>query len=168
MTLISVGEVLAETPIVQPKSIWTKCPFCGDEVTRLRPCVYYTETTQVGYICVECAESVKGLTYMAINYPIPGAQVTRELMPLYKKLATKYINEHSYKALVDYGDWGFMVWPRGGKMFALEKGKTPDQEKVYDNTFQVWFALQKHFRDGKTEDTPIIPRKSERRSKWSV
>jgi hypothetical protein len=130
--------------------VWVKCPFCRDEVSKLRPCTYWHDAKDIKTnVCVECAESVKGLKYLQLQYPTPSVDVRFELLPVYKSpLDPRYINERSYKAKVFLGDWSFTVWPKSSRLSVLEDKKTPDFEKSYDNTFQVWFALKEIFEKG--------------------
>lgn len=151
---MNAAELVGSLDLVANKIRWVKCPFCDDEVTALRPCVYWQNgREQKSHVCVECAESVKGLTYLAGTYPIPGVDVVPSLMPVYEKLPRRYVTERSYKATVTYGnDWGFMVWPQGTSLIVLESRKTPDQKKDYNNTFQVWFAIKQAFEQGRKEE----------------
>lgn len=159
MTLVNVADGLKSLKVLEAKTNWIKCPFCDDEVTRLRPCGYWVPVETVSHVCVECAESVKGLPYLAMRYPIPGVDVAMSLMPVYEKLPKRFISERSYKARVFYQDWGFMVWPDGSHLYVLEDRKAPDQKKSYDNTFQVWFALKKQFETGREEVETLPSRK---------
>lgn len=156
MTLVSAGDLVKNLALLEKKITWIKCPLCSDEVNRLRPCTFWAPVKSTSNVCVECAETVKGLTFLAGKYPIPGIDVETSLLPLYQKMPQKYRSERSYKARVFIGDWGFMVWPESTSLSVLEDRKSPDQKKQYDNTHQVWFALKKQFEEGKKEEE-VLP-----------
>lgn len=152
MTLIPVGDGLKSLKVLEQRIRWIKCPLCDDEVNRLRPCKFWAPIETSSNVCIECAETVKGLTYLAATYPIPGVDVERSLLPPYDRLPEKYFSERSYKARVSLGGWGFVVWPETSRLSVLEDRKTPDQKKQYDNCYQVWFALKKQFDHGAVDD----------------
>lgn len=161
MNLTSGVDIIKSLKSQESTINWVQCPFCDEEFTKLRPCNYWQNGKDVqSFICIECAETVKGLTYLAFQYPIPGVDVRREILPLYKPpLDQKYLSERSYKAVVSYGDWSFMVWPRSSRLSVLENKKSPDEERNYDNCYQVWFALKSTFEKGR-EDLEI------KKGKW--
>jgi len=152
MTLISAVDLMEPFLKLENSIQWIKCPFCDDEVSKLRPCVFWNPTEQKSYICVECAETVKGLTYIAASYPHSGIDVKSELIPIYEKVHPKYITENSYRAYVVYGDLSFMVWKDGTSLAVLEKRQSPDMKKNYNNTYQVWFAIKNEIEKGQTTE----------------
>lgn len=169
MSLTSAGDLLKGLGVLEGKLRFVKCPFCDDEVTKLRPCEYWQgEEQRRSFVCIECAETVKGLTYLAGQYPIPGVDVIAVLHPVYKKLDTKFVTEHSYMAHVTYGNWTYMVWRKGNRLAVLEKNDSPENQKDYDNTFQVWFAIKSNFEKSPDKEEVFFNRKSERRKNWVI
>lgn len=153
MSLISETDPLKVLNLLETSIKWVKCPFCDDEVSRLRPCRYWREGREVcDLVCLECAESAKGFLYLAGKFPLEGVDVSLELMPIYKKMDPKYTSEKSFKAKIFYGEWIFWAYPRTSRMVILEDRKTPDLEKTYENTFQAWFAIKNIFENGKVEE----------------
>lgn len=149
--LKSAAELMEPFLTLESRIPWVKCPFCDDEVSKLRPCLYWNPGEQKSNVCVECAETAKGLTYIAASYPAFGIDVRPELMPMYQRLHPKYITESSYKAYVTYGDLSFMVWKEGTSLAVLEERESPDLKKNYNNTFQVWFAIKNIIEKGSTK-----------------
>lgn len=169
MTLTSAGNYVRNLAVLEEKTRWVRCPFCDDEVTKLKPCTYWDPKQVTSHVCFECGESVKGLTYMAGQFPILGVDVIRELRPAYRNLPAGYQEtERAWQAQVVYGEWSFLVWPEASRLFVLEGMKPPDTKKSYDNTFQVWFAIKKQFEEGRKEELTIHKRGGDRRSGWKV
>jgi len=166
MTLISTAELINGLDLLHSKIVWIKCPFCDDEVTKLRPCGYWRDNGQQvqSSVCVECAETVKGLTFMAGFYPIPGVDVSVDTPEYISKIGLMGL-ERSNIAKVFYGAMVFRVEPKGPRLSVLRQGGSPDQEKTYDNTHQVWFALKNEFEKG---DEIEKETKQVKKGSWAV
>ena len=162
MTLLNADAMMRGLNLLEERIKWVACPQCSEEVSKLRPCVYWEKGAQcLGSVCLECAESVKGLTFLAQKFPAPGVDLTFELLPVASRMGTKYITEKSYRAKVAYGNWFFWVYAKGQHLATLEDRKSPDQEKLYDNTFQVWMALKTKFEKGDAGDELLpLPKKT--------
>ncbi len=150
MTLISIGDIYRDMGLLEDKIQWIVCPFCADEVSKLRPCNYWNDLGKEvkTHICVECAESVKGLFYLAQKVIIPGVEVAITTPDYISKLKFKFTLPKNDIAKVSYGSMSYRVSVKGSRLAVLRDGKSADQEKSYDNTFQVWFSLKSQLEKG--------------------
>lgn len=154
MTLVSAGSLIDSLEILEQRITWIQCPLCEDEVNRLRPCQYWNKTgrSQISHICVECAESVKGLTYLAAKYNLPGVDVSVRVPVYIANLRLEGTLERANTAQIIYGGIVFNAASKASRIGVLRAGQAPDQEKIYDNTYQAWFATTKILENGEAAD----------------
>lgn len=154
MTLINAAELMNGLGLLEQKIQWVMCPFCDDEVSKLRPCHYWDRQSRpvVSHVCVECAETVKGLTFLAAKYEVSGVDV-EIITPLYiQKLNADDMLARSKTAKITYGGIVFDICVKGAGIAVLRAGQAPDQEKLYNNTYQAWFATMKILENGEAID----------------
>src|SRR6185295_15211952 len=74
-TIDSLVKIFEES---MRKQTWVTCPACSSEWTKLRPCNFVWDQRSLwNHVCVECAETVKSLDWIAKRYPIPGVTIQK-------------------------------------------------------------------------------------------
>lgn len=166
--LISAAELVKSLKFLEEKIQWIPCPFCDDEVSKLRPCNYWDRQGRpaVSHVCVECAETVKGLTFLAAKYQTAGVDV-EIITPIYiQKLNPGDAFMRSRIAKITYGSLVFNVCVKGASIAVLQVNKSPDQERLYNNTYQAWFATMKILENGEAVDDNSAP--EIKKGKWKL
>jgi len=136
------GEIVRILARLEASATWVICPFCDEEWTRLKTCDYYRDGKPAeSSVCVECAESVKGLPTLSHVFPIPGAKIHVNETAI----SRKYGFVRDMTATVFYGAQSFLVRTRGGW---LEVQFGPEETKRYPNTYQTWLAIKARIEGG--------------------
>jgi hypothetical protein len=137
---------------IETPSRWQRCPLCEEEWGKLRGCIFYRHGDQeCSWVCVECAESVKSLYQISVQFPIPGSDTMLCESPFFKQVLRQKglaIARWNY-AVVTYGAMRFVLRSKPMGMTVTTKTETSH----YDNVFQAWFAIKAMIEKGDFEET---------------
>jgi hypothetical protein len=138
---------------------WQKCPFCGEDSTKLKPChFFWDKKMRVIKLCLDCSESAGSLRFVNTQYPIPGIHISFKYLPSYKinvvfkERFEEYIDKNKRIGIVTYNDYHtYYIVSKNTPPYIVCKRGDDENCTFSDNILAAWSKIEKNIK-GEIDD----------------